>query len=72
MLTKEQVRTLPDGTILSIPSIRENVILGEEGFDEFEEYEGRWITGVSFNEAIGGICYIISYDELMTGSIVKY
>lgn len=71
MLTKEQVRTLPNNTILSIPSIRENVILGQEDFDEFEEYEGRWITGVSFDETVGGICFIISYDELMTASIIK-
>ena len=71
MLTKEQVTTLPTGTILSIPSIRENVILGKEDFDEFEEYEGRWVTGISFDPAIGGICYIVSYDELMTASIVE-
>jgi len=71
MLTKEQVTTLPTGTILSIPSIRENVILGQEDFDEFEEYEGRWITGVSFDETIGGICFIASYDMLMTASIIK-
>ena len=71
MLTKEQVRILPEDTILSIPSIKENVILGKEDFDEFEEYEGRWVTGVSFDPAIGGICYIVSYDELMTASIVE-
>ena len=71
MLTKEQVRTLPEDTILSIPSIRENVILGKEDFDEFEEYEGRWVTGVSFDPAIGGICYIVSYDESMTAAIVE-
>lgn len=71
MLTKEQVTTLPNGTILSIPSIGENVILGQEDFDEFAEYEGRWITGVSFDEAIGGLCFIVSYDALMTASIVK-
>ena len=71
MLTKEQARTLPEDTILSIPSIRENVILGKEDFDEFEEYEGRWVTGVSFDPTIGGICYIVSYDELMTASIVE-
>ena len=71
MLTEEQVRTLPNNTILSIPSIEENVILGQEDFDEFEEYEGRWITGVSFDENVGGICFIISYDKLMTASIVK-
>lgn len=71
MLTKEQVTTLPNGTILSIPSIEENVILGQEDFDEFEEYEGRWITGVSFDETIGGICFIASYDKLITASIIK-
>lgn len=71
MLTKEQVRTLPNNTILSIPSIRENVILGQEDFDEFEEYKGRWITSISFDKTVRGICRICSYDELMTGSIVK-
>ena len=70
MLTKEQARTLPNNTILFIPSLKENVILGQEDFDEFEEYEGRWITGVSFNGK-QGTCFIISYDELMTASIVK-
>ena len=44
MLTKEQVIALPIGTILSIPSIEENVILGQKDFDEFAEYEGRWIN----------------------------
>ena len=71
MLTKKQVTTLPNGTILSISSIGENVILGQEDFDEFEEYAGRWITGVSFDETIGGICFIASYDMLMTASIIK-
>lgn len=71
MLTKEQITTLPNGTILSIPSIEENVILGQEDFDEFTEYEGRWITGVSFDETIGGLCFIASYDTLITASIIK-
>ena len=39
MLTKEQVKTLPEDTILSIPSIRENVILGKEDFDENGKYK---------------------------------
>lgn len=71
MLTKEQVMALPIGTILSIPSIEENVILGQKDFDEFVEYEGRWITGVFFDETIGGLCFIASYDKLMTASIIK-
>lgn len=71
MLTKEQVIALPISTILYIPLIEENVILGQEYFDEFTEYEGRWITGVSFDETIGGLCFIVSYDTLMTASIVK-
>lgn len=71
MLTKEQVRTLPDGTILSIPSVEENVILGLKDFDVFEGYEGRWVMGISFDEALGGICYLAPYEELMTALIVK-
>lgn len=70
MLTKEQVKTLPVYTILSIPSVEENVILGQEDFDEFEGYEGRWVMGVSSNED-SGICYLAPYEELMTASIVK-
>lgn len=70
MLTKEQVKTLPIHTILSIPSVEENVILGQEDFDEFEGYTGRWVMGVSCNED-GGICYLAPYEELMTASIVK-
>ena len=71
MLTKEQVKTLSNGTILSIPSVEENVILGIKDFDEFEGYEGRWVMGVSCDEALGGICYLAPYEELMTASIVK-
>ena len=35
MLTRKQVEELPDGTILFLPKLKENVILGHYDFDEF-------------------------------------
>ena len=70
MLTKKQVEELPNGTILSLPDLNENVILGGREFDVFYGYEGRWVAGVNSDEN-GGICYISSFEELMTGTIIK-
>ena len=70
MLTRKQVEELPDGTILFLPQLKENVILGHYDFDEFYEYEGRWVTSVTSNQNTG-ICYIASFEDLMTGTIHK-
>ena len=50
--------------------VKENVILGHYDFDEFYEYEGRWVTSVTSNQNTG-ICYIASFEDLMAGTIHK-
>jgi hypothetical protein len=62
-MTIEEIQKLPVGTTLILPGLELEVILGEEDFDEFFEYLGRWITGTESNEE-EGTCYLASYDEL--------
>lgn len=69
-MTIEEIQKLPVGTILILPGLELEVILGEEDFDEFTESFGRWVTGIDVNEE-EGTCYLASYDELTKFILVE-
>lgn len=63
MKTINSLRNIPSGVIIHHPDFEEPLILGDEDFDEFSEYEGRWVSGVN-NTPESGIGFIMSFEDI--------